>query len=66
MLFRWGGRSLRPLLHMEMWVEGVLICRRGDCFRSVAMTEEHLARARDALERFIGRYKPLILEVLEA
>jgi len=61
-----GCQSLRPLLHMEMLLEGVLICSRGDFFLSLPMTESHLARARDALERFIGRYKPLILEVLEA
>jgi glutamate-1-semialdehyde 2,1-aminomutase len=59
-----GCRALRPLLHMEMLLEGVLICSRGDFFLSLPMTDEHLARARDALEKFIGRHRELILEVL--
>jgi glutamate-1-semialdehyde aminotransferase len=61
-----GCRSLRPLLHMEMLLEGVLICSRGDFFLSLPMAESHLSMARDALERFVDRYKPLILEILEA
>jgi glutamate-1-semialdehyde 2,1-aminomutase len=61
-----GCQSLRPLLHMEMLLSGVLICKRGDFFLSLPMTEEHLDRTRDALERFVDRYKPLILEVLQA
>jgi hypothetical protein len=56
---------MRPLLHMEMLIEGMLICSRGDMFLSLPMTEDHLSRARDALERFIERYKPLIEEVLQ-
>jgi glutamate-1-semialdehyde 2,1-aminomutase len=59
-----GCLSLRPLLHMEMLLEGVLVCKRGDMFLSLPMTETHLSRARLALEKFIDRYKPLILEVL--
>jgi glutamate-1-semialdehyde 2,1-aminomutase len=61
-----GCQSLRPLLHMEMLLEGVLICSRGDFFLSLPMTESHLSRARDALEKFVDRYKQLILGVLEA
>jgi glutamate-1-semialdehyde 2,1-aminomutase len=59
-----GCRAMRPLLHMEMLLEGVLICSRGDMFLSLPMTEDQLSRARDALERFIERHKPLIGEVL--
>jgi len=61
-----GCQSLRPLLHMELLMEGVLICKRGDFFLSLPMTEDHLARARAALEKFIARHKPLILQVLKA
>jgi glutamate-1-semialdehyde aminotransferase len=60
-----GCQAMRPLLHMEMLIEGMLICSRGDMFLSLPMTEDHLSRARDALERFIERYKPLIEEVLQ-
>lgn len=61
-----GCQAMRPLLHMEMLLEGVLICSRGDMFLSLPMTTDHLARAREALEKFIARYKPLIDEVLQA
>jgi glutamate-1-semialdehyde 2,1-aminomutase len=61
-----GCRALRPLLHLEMLHEGVLICSRGDIFLSLPMTDEHLSRVRDALEKFIDRHKPLINEVLQA
>jgi glutamate-1-semialdehyde 2,1-aminomutase len=60
-----GCRAMRPLLHMELLLQGVLVCSRGDMFLSLPMTEEHLSRARDALKSFIDRYKPLIHEVLE-
>lgn len=59
-----GCRSLRPLLHMEMLLEGVLLCSRGDFFLSLPMTEEHLNSARLALGNFVDRYKPLIIDVL--
>lgn len=61
-----GCRSLRPLLHMEALLDGVLLCGRGDLFLSLPMTETHLAKARLALEKFADRYKTLILQVLEA
>ena len=61
-----GCLSLRPLLHMEMLLEGVLICGRGDFFLSLPMTDTHLSRARLALEKFVDRYKSLIIQVLEA
>jgi glutamate-1-semialdehyde aminotransferase len=61
-----GCRALRPLLHLEMLLEGVSICSRGDLFLSLPMTADHLARARGALEKFIGRYQPLIEETLQA
>lgn len=60
-----GCQSLRPLLHMELLLEGVLVCSRGDFFLSLPMTDAHLSRARLALEKFIDRYKPLIQRVLE-
>jgi glutamate-1-semialdehyde 2,1-aminomutase len=61
-----GCQSLRPLLHMEMLLEGVLICSRGDFFLSLPMTDAHLSRARSALEKFIDRYSPLIKQVLKS
>ena len=59
-----GCQSLRPLLHMEMLLEGVLICKRGDFFLSLPMDETHLDRARDALGVFIDKHKLLIESVL--
>lgn len=61
-----GCQSLRPLLHMEMLLQGVLICKRGDFFLSLPMDETHLAKARHALEKFIDRHQSLIKEVLAA
>jgi len=61
-----GCQSMRPLLHMEMLLEGVLVCSRGDFFLSLPMNETHLSKTRLALEKFIDRYKPLIIQVLEA
>jgi glutamate-1-semialdehyde 2,1-aminomutase len=61
-----GCRALRPLLHMELLLDGVLVCSRGDFFLSLPMTDEQLSKARSALEKFIDRYKSLILQVLEA
>lgn len=61
-----GCQSLRPLLHMEMLLEGVLICKRGDFFLSLPMDDTHLDRARDALSLFIDKYKQLIDDVLAA
>jgi glutamate-1-semialdehyde 2,1-aminomutase len=61
-----GCRSLRPLLHMELLLEGVLLCSRGDLFLSLPMDETHLSKARLALERFADRYKLLIEQVLQA
>ena len=59
-------QSLRPLLHMEMLLEGVLICKRGDFFLSLPMDESDLTKARDALGVFVERHKPLIEYVLAA
>lgn len=61
-----GCRSLRPLLHMELLLDGILVCSRGDFFLSLPMTNAHLSRARQALEKFVDRNKPLIIQVLEA
>ncbi len=59
-----GCLSLRPLLHMELLLSGVLVAGRGDVFQSLPMTEKHLSEVSLALENFIDRYKPLVLEVL--
>lgn len=61
-----GCRALRPLLHLEMLLEGVSICSRGDLFLSLPMTEDHLAQARAGLDKFIGRHRSLIEETLQA
>ena len=61
-----GCQSLRPLLHMEMLLEGILICKRGDLFLSLPMTDDHLLKARRAFETFIDRHKSLIEQVLAA
>lgn len=61
-----GCRSLRPLLHMELLLDSLLICGRGDLFLSLPMDDGHLARVRSALETFADRYKPLIERMLEA
>jgi len=60
-----GCRALRPLLHMEMLLEGVSICGRGDLFLSLPMDESHLSKAREALEKFIDRHSLLIEQVLQ-
>jgi len=60
-----GCRALRPLLHMELLLDGVLVCSRGDFFQSLPMTESHLSKAREVLEKFVDRYKSLIVQVLE-
>jgi hypothetical protein len=49
---------------MELLLEGVLIAGRGDVFQSLPMTEKHLFEVSLALEKFIDRHKPLVLEVL--
>jgi glutamate-1-semialdehyde aminotransferase len=59
-----GCQSLRPLLHMETLLQGVLICKRGDFFLSLPMDETHLTKARDALGTFIDKHKQLIEKVL--
>jgi glutamate-1-semialdehyde 2,1-aminomutase len=59
-----GCRALRPLLHMELLLDGLLICSRGDLFLSLPMNDEHLSKTRLALEKFAVRYKGLIGRVL--
>jgi glutamate-1-semialdehyde 2,1-aminomutase len=61
-----GCRSLRPLLHMELLLEGVLVCSRGDLFLSLPMDDKHLSKVRRVLENFADRYKSLIERVLAA
>ena len=51
---------------MELLLDGVLFCGRGDMFLSLPMDESHLHKARLSLEKFADRYKPLIEEVLAA
>ena len=60
-----GCRSLRPLLHMELLLDGVLLCGRGDLFLSLPMNDSHLSKVRHALEKFADRYKPLIQRALQ-
>ena len=60
-----GCQSLRPLLHMEMLLEGILVCKRGDLFLSLPMTEDHLSKVRLAFEKFIDRHGSLIKQVVE-
>ncbi len=55
------SRALSPLLHMEMLLQGILICNRGDLFLSLPMTEAHFSRIREALEAFVDRYRSLVL-----
>ncbi len=55
------SRAMGPLLHMEMLLQGILICNRGDLFLSLPMTETHFSRILNALEAFIDRHKSLIL-----
>jgi len=59
-----GCKALRPLLHLEMMAEGVLVCSRGDLFLSLPMNEAHFDRARSAFNAFIDRNQSLVLEVL--
>ena len=61
-----GCRSLRPLLHMELLLDGLLVCSRGDLFLSLPMDDGHLSRVSLALEKFADRFKPLIESVLAA
>ncbi|MGB5626916.1 MAG: hypothetical protein WBM61_14345, partial [Woeseiaceae bacterium] len=60
-----GCRSLRPLLHMELLLDGVLLCGRGDLFLSLPMNDSHLSKVSLALEKFADRYKPLVERTLQ-
>jgi len=57
-------QSLMTLLHLELLLDGVLICNRGDLFLSLPLTASHLSQARLGLEGFVDRYKPLMSQVL--
>ena len=61
-----GCQSLRPLLHMELLLDGMLVCSRGDVFLSLPMDDSHLSQAHRSLEKFADQYKPLIERVLAA
>lgn len=54
------GHALNALMHMELLLDGVLICSRGDLFLSLPINDAHLDRAREALDGFIDRHHPLI------
>jgi hypothetical protein len=49
---------------MELLLEGILICKRGDLFLSLPMTDAQLSKARLAFEKFIDRHGSLIERVL--
>ena len=51
---------------MELLLDGVSLCGRGDLFLSLPMNDSHLEQARLSLEKFADRYKPLIEDVLAA
>ncbi len=57
------AHALNALLHMELLLDGVLICSRGDLFLSLPMNDLHLDRARQALTGFIDRHHSLITSV---
>jgi glutamate-1-semialdehyde 2,1-aminomutase len=59
-----GCLSLRPLLHMEMLLDGVLICSRGDLFLSLPMKVADLEKVRGSLERFIDCHGELVRETI--
>ncbi|MCB9851404.1 MAG: aminotransferase class III-fold pyridoxal phosphate-dependent enzyme [Phycisphaerales bacterium] len=56
---------LNALLHMELLLDGVLICSRGDMFLSLPMNDTHLDRARNALMGFADRHQALIAAVVK-
>ncbi len=55
--------ALNALLHMELLLDGVLICSRGDLFLSLPMSQTHMDTARDALVGFIDKHHKLITSV---
>ena len=57
------SQTLNALLHMELLLEGVLVCSRGDMFLSLPMTEQHLSKVHTALEGFVDRHETLIADV---
>lgn len=56
-------QSLHALMHLELLLDGILICGRGDMFLSLPMEDQHLTKARTALRAFIERHRPLILRL---
>lgn len=59
-----GCLSLRPLLHMEMLLDGVLICSRGDLFLSLPMKDADLEKVRGSLERFVDLHGDLVRQTI--
>ena len=49
---------------MELLLDGMLLCSRGDLFLSLPMNDQHLSRARESLGKFADRYKGLIEQAL--
>ncbi len=58
------AHALNALLHIELLLDGVLICGRGDFFLSLSMNDTHLEKARQALAGFIDRHQGLIVSVV--
>jgi glutamate-1-semialdehyde 2,1-aminomutase len=59
-------QALHQLLHLELLLDGLLIIGRGDVFLSLPMTDDHLAKLRSGLERFIERFGELVSRVVDA
>jgi len=60
------GHALNALLHMELLLDSVLICSRGDLFLSLPMNESHLDRATQTLTGFIDRHHSLITSLADS
>lgn len=58
--------ALHKLLHLELLLSGFLIVARGDLFLSLALTNDHVAHLRSALEQFIDRHKSMLQSLQSA
>lgn len=52
--------AIHKLLHLELLLNGILICTRGDLFLSLPLTTDHIQKLRSALEQFIEQYGHLL------
>ena len=59
-------QALHALLHMELLLQGVLICSRGDMFLSLPMNASDLTQAHNAIESFADRHGLLIASLVES